>query len=113
MKLPHGERADLGTKLEEYSLNPLHRDGRHKARMFASVLGITPDNRQLLRDALLHAATTSDAAESRGDNGFGEVFRLRFPLTTQRGTATVLSVRVTDASFSVVSNSRRINPCST
>lgn len=92
MKLPHGERADLGTKLEDYSLNPTHRDGRHKARVFASVLGITLDNRHLLREALLQAAATSEDSEPRGDNGFGEVFLLRFPLTTPRGTATVLSV---------------------
>ena len=92
MKLPNGERADLGTKLEDYSLNASHRDGRHKARVFAAVLGITLDNRQLLRDALLRAAATSEAVESRGDNGFGEIFLLRFPLTTDRNTATVLSV---------------------
>ena len=92
MKLPNGERADLGTKLEDYSLNPFHRDGRHKARVFASALGITFDNRRVLRDALLHAAATSDAAESRGDNGFGEVFLLRFPLSTGKHTASILSV---------------------
>ena len=92
MNLPNGDRADLGSKLEDYSLNPSHRDGRHKARVFASVLGITLANRQLLRDALARAAAVSDAAESRGDNGFGEVFVLRFPLTTDRNTATVLSV---------------------
>lgn len=83
MKLPNGERADLGTKLEDYSLNPLHRDGRHKARVFAAVFGITLDNPRMLRDALLHFAATSDAAEARGDNGFGNVFVLRFPLTTE------------------------------
>src|SRR5690242_871357 len=92
MKLPNGERAGLGTKLEDYSLNPSHRDGRHKARVFASVLGITLDNRHVLRDALLRAAATSTVAESSGDNGFGEVFVLRFPLTTEKNTATVLSV---------------------
>ncbi len=92
MKLPNGERADLGTKLEDYTLNPLHRDGRYKARVFASVLGITLEKRELLRKALLRAAVTSDAAESRGDNGFGEVFVLRFPLTVKQNTATVLSV---------------------
>lgn len=92
MKLPNGERADLGTKLEDYSLNPLHRDGRHKARVFAAVLGITLDNRQKLRDALLHFAATSDAVETRGDNGFGNVFVLRFSVTTETNTATVMSI---------------------
>lgn len=92
MKIPNGGRADLSTKLEDYSLNPLHRDGRHKARVFASVLGITLENRQILRDALLRAVATSDSADSRGDNGFGEVFLLRFPVRTKQNTATVLSV---------------------
>ena len=91
MRLPNAERADLGTKLEDYALNPLHRDGRHKARVFESVLGITLANRGELRDALLTAAANSQMAFTQGDNGFGERFVLRFPLTTAQGTATVLS----------------------
>ena len=82
MKLPNGGRADLGTKLEDYTLNPLHRDGRNKARVLESVLGITLANAGVLRHALLDAAANSDQAEPRGDNGFGEVYVVRFPLTT-------------------------------
>ncbi len=91
MNLPNGERADLGTKLEDYTLNPSHRDGRHKARVFASVLGLSPDNAGVLKAALLRAAATSDQFETRGDNGYGEVYVLRFQLTTTAGTATVMS----------------------
>ena len=91
MKLPNGERADLGTKLEDYTLDPLHRDGRHKARVFESVLGITLANVDVLRDALREAARLSDTVVSKGDNGFGEMFVLRFRLRTDKGTATVLS----------------------
>ena len=91
MKLPNGHRADLGTKIEDYSLNPSHREGQHKARVFASALGLTLDHAELLRRAVLEAAATSDAAESRGDNGYGEVFVLRFPLRTAAGSATVLT----------------------
>jgi len=91
MKLPNGERADLGNKLEDYTLNPSHRDGRHKARVFASVLGLSLDNADALRAALLRVAVTSDQFEARGDNGFGQVYVLRFPLTTAGGTATVMS----------------------
>lgn len=91
MKLPNGGRANLGTKLEDYTLNPLPRDGRNKARVFASVLGITLANADVLRHALLDAATNSDQVEPRGDNGFGEVYVVRFPLTTTKGAATVLS----------------------
>ena len=91
MKLPNGERADIGTKLEDYVLNPLHPLGKHKAALFETALGITLSNAHVLREALMEAAAKSDAAESRGDNGFGQVFVLRFPVTTTSGNATVLS----------------------
>jgi hypothetical protein len=91
MKLPNGEQADLGAKLEDYSLNPLHRDGRHKARVFESVLGLTKANADLLRSAISLAVGTSENAVRRGDNSFGHVYELRFPLTTKFGTATILT----------------------
>jgi len=91
MKLPNGERADLGTKLEEYPLNPLHRHGQHKVRVFESALGITLANKDVLARALLAAAKNSNEAVALGDNGFGETFVLRFQLATEKGAATVLS----------------------
>jgi hypothetical protein len=94
MKLPNGERADAGTKIDDYVLNPLHRDGRNKARVFESVLGITLANAELLRRTVLDAAANSDQAEPRGDNGFGEMYVLRFPMSTDKGTATVLTAWV-------------------
>lgn len=91
MKLPNGERADLGTKIEEYVLNPSHWEGRHKARVFESVLGITLSNRNVLRQAILAAAANSDQAEAVGDNGHGIVYLLRFPLVTAHRTAMILT----------------------
>jgi hypothetical protein len=91
VKLPNGERADLGEKLEEYVLNPRHPRGRHKARVFASVLGITRDNREILESALREAASNSTDAISTGDEGFGATFEIRFRLTTHKGSAMVLS----------------------
>lgn len=91
MKLPNGDEADLGQKLEEYALNPQHRDGRHKARVFESALGITITDPSPLRRAILAAAATSDEAEARGDNGYGHVYVLRFPLQTTKGSAVVLT----------------------
>lgn len=91
MKLPNGNRADLGTEIEDYSLNPLHREGQHKARVFASMLGITLDNAEMLRGAVREAAVVADDVESRGDNGFGEVFVMRFPMKSQTGAAVVLT----------------------
>jgi len=91
MGLPNGHRAELGTKLEDYVLNPAHGEGRHKARVFESALGITLANADLLRDALRDAAAHSDAVAAKGDNGFGEVYVVRFSMRTARGAATVLS----------------------
>lgn len=59
--------------------------------MFESALGVTLANAEVLRRALLDAAATSDQAEFKGDNGFGEVYVLRFPLSTPRGAAIVVS----------------------
>jgi hypothetical protein len=78
MNLPNGERADLGTKIEDYVLNPSHWEGRHKARVFDLTLGITLRNQELLRDAILAAAAKSDEAQALGDNGHGMVYVLRF-----------------------------------
>ena len=73
MRLANGDRAHLGTKLEDYVLNVTHREGRHKARMFESVLGVTASSADVLRRALLDAAAASDEAEARGDTGFGNM----------------------------------------
>ena len=94
MRLPNGDRADLGTKLEDETLNLLHREGRHKARVFESVLGITAGNTDVRRLALLDAAAVSDQVEARGDSGFGNIYTLRFPLSTPKGTGTVLRVGI-------------------
>jgi len=91
MKLPNGENADLGAKLEDYSLNPFHRHGQHKARVFESALGITIANKEILARALLTAVKNSNDFVSLGDNDFGETYVLRFRLTTEKGSATVLS----------------------
>jgi len=91
MNLPNGDRANLDRKLEDYVLNRSHREGRHKAHVFESVLGITLKNAHLLRRALLDAAAFSATAEPRGDNGFGEVYVIRFRLEPAGGAGMVLS----------------------
>jgi hypothetical protein len=62
MKLPGGEQAvvDLA-KLRDYCLSTRHARGRHKARVFASVLGITSTDAEFLRMELLRAAREIDA----------------------------------------------------
>jgi hypothetical protein len=91
VRIPNGHRASLGSKLEDYTLNPSHRHGQHKARVFESALGITLANRDILAARLLEAVAQSNAAEALGNNGHGETYALRFEMSTGKGRATVLS----------------------
>ena len=60
VKLPNGRIADLGNKIEAYSLNLNHQEGKNKAILFASKLGITIENAELLKQALKKAAINED-----------------------------------------------------
>jgi hypothetical protein len=58
VKIPNAEQAYIDdSKLRDYSLNPEHPRGRHKARVFAAALGLTQSDVDLLRAALLRAIT--------------------------------------------------------
>ena len=51
MKLPDSERAFVDVaKLRDYSIDPAHPEGKHKARVFAAVLGLTRNDASWLRD---------------------------------------------------------------
>ena len=41
MKLPNGDRANLGNKIEDYCLNLDYNVGKHKAILFKNRLGLT------------------------------------------------------------------------
>jgi hypothetical protein len=66
VKLPNAEKAcvDL-VKLRDYVLNPLHDQGRHKSRVFASALGLTRADAAWLRAELLRAAKECDCTLGR------------------------------------------------
>lgn len=91
MRLPNGECAELGTKLEDYVLNTDHIEGRHKARVFEAALGITLANAWRLRDALLDAAAHSEGATHKAHNGFGDIYSLPVPIPSKQGTVMVQS----------------------
>lgn len=62
MILPFGDRAEVSIqKLRDYCLNPLHDEGKNKARVFAATLGMTAADAGALREILLEAARTGDA----------------------------------------------------
>lgn len=90
-KLPGGEYAVVDRmKLTEYCLNPLHPRGKHKARVFASVLGIAACDADLLRSALLEAARIGNAKAAASDR-FGDRYVIDFRMLGPRGTGTVRS----------------------
>ncbi|TAN47098.1 MAG: hypothetical protein EPN21_18625 [Methylococcaceae bacterium] len=54
--LPNASSAIIDiAKLRDYCLNPLHPEGRHKARVFATALGIVRKDAEWLRTAILVA----------------------------------------------------------
>lgn len=62
MLLPNAEHAEIDLrKLSDYCLSFEHPRGRHKAQVFASALGLTVANAEVLRVALLDAARREDA----------------------------------------------------
>lgn len=77
-------------KLQEYCLSPTHPRGRHKARVFSAVLGLTADDAELLRDALIQAARTEDATPTDQDE-FGQWYGIDFQMQGPKGTAIVRS----------------------
>ena len=91
MKIPHPERAIVDmAKLRGYCLSKNHHRGRHKARVFAATLGLTAENAELLRDALLIAVQNSDAKPTE-DIGFGQLYVLDFFMEGPTGKAMVRS----------------------
>lgn len=69
MKLPNGERALIDPrKLIAYSLDREHDEGRHKAHLFESLLGINQLNTELPIDAIEEAAVSGDARSGKSDH---------------------------------------------
>ncbi|MEG3865967.1 MULTISPECIES: DUF6883 domain-containing protein [unclassified Microcoleus] len=91
MLIPNAENAVVDIrKLRDYCLNPEHDDGKHKARLFSSILGMTPDNAEELRQILVEVIQTHEAQLGRRD-GFGQRYTLDFTIEWQNRSATLRS----------------------
>ena len=91
MKIPNAERAIVDIrKLREYCLNPQHNKGQHKARLFASLLGMNSDDVEGLRNALLEAIREQDAQLAE-KNEYGQRYTLDFTLNWKGKQATIRS----------------------
>lgn len=91
MYLPNADRAvvDLA-KLRDYCLSATHLRGKHKARIFAAVLGLTADDAEELREALLDAACTCAAIPTNWDE-YGQRYVVDFGMEGPARQATVRS----------------------
>ena len=66
--LPYAENAVVDIrKLRDYCLNLEHDDGKHKARLFSSILGITADDSEELKQILLEVVKTNEVRLGRKD----------------------------------------------
>jgi len=80
MKLPYADRAEISIrKLRDYCLNPLHDEGKHKARVFASVLGMTALDAEALRELLLKAVKVHEAQVGYLD-AYGQRYAVAVPV---------------------------------
>ena len=77
-------------KLRDYCLNLEHDDGKHKARLFSSILGMTAEHAEELRPILLQVVKTGEVRLGRKDE-FGQRYTLDFALEWQNRSATLRS----------------------
>lgn len=91
--LPNYQNAVIPrSKIEDYALNPAHTDGRHKARLFKSVLGFERRDWQALSDALLAELPFNEGIFSRED-GWGKYYLVSLVIKGPNGnTARVTTV---------------------
>ena len=87
MLIPSAENAVVDIrKLRDYCLNLEHSTGKHKARLFQSMLGMTTKNATELRQTLLEVIKTHPANLGRFDS-FGQ----RYTLEWQNKSAVIRS----------------------
>ena len=91
MLIPNAENTVVDIrKSRDYCLSPEHDDGRHKARLFPSILRMAADNAEGLRQILLEVIKTHEARLGRQDE-FGQRYTLDFTIEWQNRSATLRS----------------------
>jgi hypothetical protein len=92
MKLPNAERAFVDiAKLRDYSLNAEHKEGKHKARVFAAALGLGIDDAEWLQKKLLDVAQSDDCRLGRRTES-GHRYLIDFELSREGKSARLRSV---------------------
>ncbi|MFM2124957.1 MAG: hypothetical protein RL328_1408 [Acidobacteriota bacterium] len=78
-------------KLRDYCLSTVHPLGKHKARLFRSVLALTRENAVVLREELLRRARSEDVLLEGADT-YGTRYVLDFKMAHRSRRAEVRSV---------------------
>lgn len=85
MKLPNAENAVVDiAKLRDYSLNPNHPEGKHKARTLLEKLNMGRNDAELLRQLILEAILREEAMEQQ-PTAYGRRFVVDFYIERGRG----------------------------
>ena len=91
MKLPNAEQVIIDRrKIADYCLSVAHEDGQHKARLFATVLGLTTKDADRLIDALRQAAVSHDVTVGKCDS-YGQRYIIDFGFKGRTRTAVIRS----------------------
>jgi hypothetical protein len=100
LRVPNADSA-VGEirKLRDYSLNPAHGTGKHKARVFAAALGMTADDAAALRDILLRVVVECEADLGLKD-GYGQRYLVDFPLDWKGKQAVIRSTWIVEPDVS-------------
>jgi hypothetical protein len=92
VKLPNAEQAFIDiAKLRDYSLRPQHKEGRHKARVFASALGLSVSDAEWLGERLKEAVREQDCQLGKR-TPYGQRYLLDFGLSRGQKAARLRSV---------------------
>ncbi len=105
VKLPNGDRAEIpDEKLIGYCLNPDHPSGKHKARVFASALGVTSQNANVLRELIQRAAVEGEVVQ-QNNTEFGQLLKVDWSIPNTDGVVlrTLWEIRLTASNPRLVS----------
>ncbi len=92
MKLPAADKAFVDIrKLRDYCLNPDHPRGKHKARVFATALGMGAEHAEELREVLLTAAVGAEAVLLKKDQ-YGRRYLIECPVSGPTGNGVLRSL---------------------
>jgi hypothetical protein len=98
MHLPGAERAVVEIdKLRAYCLDPMHSRGRHKARVFASAVGILQTDAEWLKEKILDAVRRCDATIGESDE-YGQRYIWDFECAKDQRKAIIRTAWIVRAS---------------